>query len=134
VDTGPLVAYLDPDQKYHRWAEEQVKVLLQPLFICEPVLTEAMFLLKHVPAGQKALFRLLENGALTFKFSLSEEIAAVKSLLSKYVDIGISLADACLIRMSELNDEYVIFTLDSDFHIYRKHGRQSIQLISPSKH
>jgi hypothetical protein len=42
-----------------------------------------------------------------------------------------SLADACLVRMSELLDNSVVFTTDSDFHIYRKNGRQKIDLIIP---
>lgn len=40
-----------------------------------------------------------------------------------------SLADACLVKMSELHAEHHVFTLDADFSIYRKHGRDSIKLI-----
>ena len=43
----------------------------------------------------------------------------------------LSLADACLVRMAELIDDSVIFTVDSDFRTYRKHGRQIIPLITP---
>ena len=43
-----------------------------------------------------------------------------------------SLADACLVRMAELIDEAVVFTTDSDFRTYRKHGRQTIPLITPN--
>ena len=133
IDTGPLVAFLDRDQKHHKWAAEQVKSFEEPLLVCEAVLTETMFLLKKEPAAQLVIFDFLENGALVLNFSLGENTRSVKTLLNKYADAGISLADACIIRMAELNDKHAVFTLDSDFHVYRKHGRQPIQLISPAK-
>ncbi len=42
-----------------------------------------------------------------------------------------SLADACLVRMSELLATSRVLTLDSDFKLYRKHRRQMIPLIFP---
>jgi hypothetical protein len=42
-----------------------------------------------------------------------------------------SLPDACLVRMSELIGDGVVFTLDSDFRIYRRHKRQTIPLLIP---
>jgi hypothetical protein len=44
-----------------------------------------------------------------------------------------SLADACLVRMAEKFDDHAICTLDSDFIIYRKHGRQVIPLVAPGQ-
>lgn len=133
IDTGPLIAFLDRDEEHHKWAAEQVRHLSAPLLVCEAVLTEAMFLLNRLPAAQSALFKLLESGALRIKFSLAENTAAVQALLSKYLDRPVSLADACIIRMTELNAGHSVFTLDSDFHIYRKHGHQPIKLICPKR-
>ncbi len=42
-----------------------------------------------------------------------------------------SLADACLVRMSELWEGYPLLTLDSDFRIYRRHRRQHIRCVLP---
>jgi predicted nucleic acid-binding protein len=42
-----------------------------------------------------------------------------------------SLADACLVRMAELHDDAAVITVDRDFAVYRKHGRQAIPLVSP---
>jgi len=42
-----------------------------------------------------------------------------------------SLADACLVRMAGLQRNSAVFTLDSDFRIYRKHRRQAIEPIYP---
>ncbi len=42
-----------------------------------------------------------------------------------------SLADACLVRMAETRPGAVVLTLDTDFHVYRKNGRQTIPAILP---
>jgi len=47
--------------------------------------------------------------------------------------VPMSLTDACLVRLAELNAESLIFTLDGDFRIYRKHGRRTIPTVMPPK-
>jgi predicted nucleic acid-binding protein len=42
-----------------------------------------------------------------------------------------SLADACLVRMSELYPKHRILTLDSDFSVYRRNRQQVIPLLTP---
>lgn len=42
-----------------------------------------------------------------------------------------SLADACLVRLSEIHTEEENFTLDSDFRIYRRHGNKIIPVLMP---
>lgn len=51
----------------------------------------------------------------------------------KYRNTPISLADACLVRMAELHERHAIMTLDSDFLVYRKHGRTPLSLIQPDR-
>jgi hypothetical protein len=75
---------------------------------------------------------MIEDEILQIDFSLSSEITEIKSLMSKYENVPMALAGACLIRMSELLDNSVIFTLDGDFHIYRKNSKEKISLIIPS--
>ena len=74
---------------------------------------------------------MIERGVLQIDFSLSAQVENVKVLMKKYKDVPMSLADACLVRMSELIDNSVVFTLDSDFYNYRKNGRRKIPLIIP---
>ncbi|GAK49805.1 hypothetical protein U14_01029 [Candidatus Moduliflexus flocculans] len=59
------------------------------------------------------------------------EIPAIRALMQKYANVPMSFADACLVRMAELYDDSAILTLDSDFLIYRKYGRQSLETIMP---
>ena len=46
---------------------------------------------------------------------LGEELVAVKTLFERDDNVPASLADACLVRMSELYEPCRVLTLDSDF-------------------
>lgn len=133
VDTGPLVAFLDRAERHHAWAVECVRELEAPLLVCEPVLAEAMHLLARLSKAQDALLGLLENGALRVAFHLEEHIPELRALRRKYGDRPMSLADACIVRMAELFERHRVFTLDSDFSIYRRHGREPLPLLDPSQ-
>jgi predicted nucleic acid-binding protein len=131
ADTGVLVALLDRAERHHVWAAERVKQIEAPLLICEPVLSEAMHLLARVPAAQDRLFGLLEKRALKLAFRIEEHVPSLRALHRKYRDKPMSLADACIVRMAELYVRHCVFTLDSDFFVYRKHGREPLSLIHP---
>lgn len=131
VDTGPPVAFLDQSERHHSWAVEEIRRLEAPLLVCKPVLAKAMILLARLPVAQDALMGLLENKALQIGFQLSSHIPSVRSLCKKYRDTPMSLADGCVVRMAELNDQHYVFTLDSDFTIYRKHRHEPLALITP---
>ena len=131
ADAGPLVAYLKRDDKDHDWAEEVFRRLTSPLQTCEAALSEAFFLLRQTHGGTDKLVALLDRGLVIPDFSLLAELPAVGQLLRRYGSVPMSLADACLVRMAELQRNSAVFTLDSDFRIYRKHRRQAIELIYP---
>jgi len=132
VDTGPLVAFLDRAERHHDWVAERLEELEAPLLVCEPVLAETMYLLARYPKAQDAVLELVHNGALSVAFRIDEHIGALRNLLRKYQDIPMSLADACIVRMSEIYERHAVLTLDSDFLVYRKHGRTSLTLIHPA--
>lgn len=132
VDTGPLVAFFDRSERHHRWAVERIESLEPPLLVCEPVLTETAYLLSRFPGAQDTLFELLHNGALRLAFRIEEHVGELRKLLQRYGDRPMSLADACVVRMAEIHDRHAVLTLDSDFAIYRKHGRVPLTLIHPA--
>lgn len=78
------------------------------------------------------MMALASEGMVRIDFSLNQHMEAVAALMAKYHDVPMSLADACLVRMSEQHEGARIFTLDSDFKLYRRHGRQTIPLITPA--
>ncbi len=131
VDTGPLVALLDEKEHYHDWATETYHNIRGPLITCELVICETFYLLGHLPIAQEKLLEWINLGSLSIPFVLASEAEPIRVLLNKYRDIPMSLADACLVRMAELYERHYIFTLDSDFTIYRRHGREPLKLICP---
>jgi predicted nucleic acid-binding protein len=131
VDTGPLVAFLNRRDTHHKWSCVTLGVVRPPLLTCEAVLSEACFLLRHTRGGAQALLALLERGLLRTSFCLAEETKPVSTLLKKYSDIPMSLADGCLVRMSELLPRSVLVTTDADFKVYRRLGRLTIPTLMP---
>ena len=131
IDTGPLVAYLNRVDNHYRWAKSQLAGMSPPLLTCESVIAEACFILGKCPGGQVAVLDLLRRDAVRIAFSPQQEIESVSRLMVRYANVPISLADASLVRMSETFADSPVLTLDSDFRIYRRNGRQVIPLIIP---
>ena len=131
LDTGPLVSFLASGLRHHAWAVEQWKRLRPPLLTCEPVLTEAAFLLRREGHEADAIFALLERGVIRVALSVQDEQADLRALMRRYRNRPMSLADACLVRLSEIHTAGEVFTLDSDFRIYRRHGNRVIPVLMP---
>ncbi len=131
LDTGPIVALLDRRETHHAWALTKMADFDAPFLTCEAVVSEACFLLKALPRGSESVLELLVRGKVVVAFHLQEEHTAVSSLMARYANLPMSLADACLVRMSEQYAGSCVLTLDSDFRIYRRHGRQVIPTLMP---
>ena len=131
VDTGPLVAFLVKEEAHHQWTAEQFQLLPAPFLTCEAVLTETFFLVRKLPHGTAKFFTLVNSGLLHIDFSIIAEGAALKKLVQRYANVPMSLADACLVRLSTLYPQTVVFTLDHDFQIYRRDGRQPVPVLMP---
>jgi predicted nucleic acid-binding protein len=131
IDTGPLVAFLNGRDAFHRWAMETLDTIEPPLYTCESVISEACFLVRHLKGGPDAVLALASRGVVAAGFCLSSELGPVRKLMAKYASVPMSLADACLVRMTEIDHELTIITLDDDFRVYRRHGRQAVPVIMP---
>jgi predicted nucleic acid-binding protein len=131
VDTGPLVAFLLEKDSHHKWSVDRFHELSAPFLTCEPVLTETFYLVSRLHNGRQRFFELLGTGLLNVEFDVLAEREALRKLIYKYANVPMSLADACLVRMTEQNKDAVVFTTDKDFRTYRKSGRQMIPLIIP---
>jgi predicted nucleic acid-binding protein len=131
ADTGPLVAYLDRSDQHHAWAKEVMATLTEPLLTCDAVLAEVTFLLQRGGIAAGLPMRMIERGLLVSEFSIANEAASLRALLERYHDVPMSLADACVVRISELHHDVKVWTTDSDFTIYRRNRRSIIPLIMP---
>jgi predicted nucleic acid-binding protein len=131
VDTGPLVAYFDRRSEHNKWVKEKFAQLHDPLFTCEAVVVETAFLMRRNSVNIDWLIDSLRRGMIRCDFDLAEEIEAIGQLFHRYDDRPISIAEASLVRMSELHPESIVLTFDRDFLIYRRNGRQKIPLLAP---
>jgi predicted nucleic acid-binding protein len=132
LDAGPLVALVNPHDQWHEWARAQLDEVVPPLLTCESVLSEACFLGRRTHDGVNAILGLAERGVIELDFTLKERFREVAALMRQYANVPMSLADACLVRMSELLADSVVFTLDRHFRIYRRHKRQKIPVLMPA--
>jgi predicted nucleic acid-binding protein len=129
VDAGFLIALLSRRDRHHRWAAAQSPRLPLPWKTCDAALSETFHLLGA--RGRPSLTALLRRAAVIPAFDLAGELDRVLNLMQKYADAPMSLADACLVRMSETLADPVILTTDADFRIYRRHSRQAVPCMTP---
>jgi predicted nucleic acid-binding protein len=129
LDAGPLIALLNRHDMHHRWACDILERLGPPFYSCPEAMAEAAAL-----TGQPAaIVEMIQAGEIRLNFDLAEQTAGVLSLLKKYADREMDLADACIVRMTELTRDSQVITLDrADFAVYRRNGRDLIPVITPS--
>lgn len=131
ADTGPLVGLFDPRDRNHRWSVETLRSFQSPLVTCDSVVSEATFHLGPGSSASLALIEMFERGLVRSTFELTDHARRIRALMERYASLPMSFADACLVRMTELHADVVVWTLDSDFRVYRRHGRQAIPTLMP---
>lgn len=131
LDTGPWVALHCRDDAHHEWAKAQFAQHAGPFLTCEAVVAETCFLLARGGFDPSRALALVERGVVCVAMSLAEQVAAVRALFERYDNVPASLTDACLVRLSELHEPCRVLTFDSDFSVYRRHGRKVIPVLSP---
>lgn len=129
VDTGFVAALLRRRDTHHAWAAALVASYPPPWSTCEAVLSEAFFLLGEV--YRETLSELMRRGALSVSFSAAGHVEPVLELMRRYESVPMSFADACLVRMTEIEADPVVLTTDSDFSIYRRLGRRVVPHVLP---
>jgi predicted nucleic acid-binding protein len=129
VDTGFLVALLNRGDMNHGWASAQASQSPPPWKCCDAVLSEALHLVG--PRGGPQLVELLHRRAVLSVLHFGSEVEAILVLMKKYADLPMSLADACLVRMTEILADPILLTTDSDFRAYRRHGRLVVPCVFP---
>ena len=128
LDAGPLIAAINRDDAHHLWAVETLGRLEPPFHTCPEAMIEAA----AMTGRPSAVVEMIHAGEIVLAFDLTAQASSVLALLKKYADRDMDLADACIVRMTELMRECRVITLDrSDFSVYRRNGRDLIPLIAP---
>ena len=129
LDTGPIVALLDPTDGFHSVCSQAIGNLAAPLVTCEAVIAESCYLLRNLRGGPEAVLENVAAGVFQIPLALPQAARGVKRVLQRYGDGEIDLADACLVHLANELGTGEIFTLDRDFHIYRWGKNNAFQLI-----
>lgn len=131
VDTGPLVALLCARERHHDWVRTRFAAIEPPLLTCEAVLAETDHLVRRAGGDPGLAGDLIVRGVVRLGFDLASEAASVAAIQRRYREQPASLADACLVRMSEIHGSSRVLTFDADFRVYRRHRREAIPLWMP---
>ncbi len=133
IDTGPLVALFNRNDEFHRRATVFLRDFRGVFLTTVPVVTETVYLLDFHPDAQLNFLRWLERGALRVEWAGKEDLGRIIQLFERYSDLPMDLADASLVALAERLDIREIATFDSDFEIYRVHGKSRFTNVLAGK-
>jgi predicted nucleic acid-binding protein len=128
VDTGPLVALFDKDEREHASAKEFVSATRANLVTNVAVITEALFLLAFSTQVQTD-FLLWAVGGLEVDGETAGDLPRIVAIMKKYDDLPADFADASLVAMCERRGIVEVATLDADFDIYRTADRKHLRNV-----
>jgi predicted nucleic acid-binding protein len=130
MDSGPLVAWFAKRDSHHQWATRVIEELPAGALVCEAVLAEVCHLVAKDGVPAASVLKLVEQNDLVL-VSLVGEISAVRALMEQYKDAPMDFADACVVRMAELNPGATICTTDGHFRFFRKSSGEIITVLAP---
>jgi uncharacterized protein len=100
VDAGPLIALFRKRDAYHQQALTFIKSIEGRLITTWPVITEVMYVLNH-PEIQEKFLLWIERGGLEIAQQDGHAIPGLLTLIKKYSDLPMDLADATLMLYAE---------------------------------
>jgi predicted nucleic acid-binding protein len=130
-DAGPLIALIDRKQAAHLRCTEVFKAADLPLLTSWPCFVEAMYMVGSRGGWpfQRALWSMINDGLLQMRSMTEPDIRRSQELMAQYQNVPMDLADASLLATAEALGLRQIFTLDSDFRIYRIGGVHAFEII-----
>ncbi len=133
TDTGPLFALVDPINQPEQFQRCTASVLTLPvpLVTTWPCFSEAMYLTGRTDKWrmQQLIAELVSVGTLRLHTPSESETARTLELMSIYQDKPMDLADASLIALAETAGYVRIFSIDSDFYVYRLADGTALEVV-----
>ena len=130
VDAGPLVALADRTDVHHAACLNALGRFRESLATVWPAITEAVYLVSRWPRAQDEILNLVGTGALRILAFGREDMPRVRTLMEKYRDLPMDLADAALVRVAEREHIKTVFTIDRrDFSLYRPLGLGRFKVV-----
>ncbi|PWN06351.1 hypothetical protein DDZ15_11055 [Rhodohalobacter mucosus] len=131
IDTGPMISLLNKRDSHHLWATQRLNQMDEPMTIVTASVTEVLFILKRMGVTAAHFFNWVDEGILVVENPYPEKKELIHRLYGKYSDIPVSFADICLLAAAYSNSNVSVFTLDSDFLLFRNSKGKPLDLISP---
>ena len=119
LDTGPLIAIISKNDQHHKVCTAFLAKYKGDLLTTEPVLTETIYLLRRISGATQTIVELILRGPIKLFPFTEERLLRTAALMKQYADVPMDFADASLVTLGEELGIDCIFTLDSDFSIYR---------------
>lgn len=133
VDTGALLALLNPRDRWHERCVEAFESLRLPLATTAAVLAELFHLIDDHPGDLQATWRLLRSGAVTVLPIVDADLPDLQELMERYADRPMDFADATLVHLAGRESLTTVFTVDhSDFETFRIPGGRRFRVV-PSR-
>lgn len=129
IDSGPLIALFDGNDKYHQKAVEFIKNNTGELITTLASITETLHLLDFNRNAQIDFLSWLNEGAVCIEPIDNDDLSRIKELIVKYRDLPMDFADACLVFLGEKLNIDKIATIDRDFDIYRIRGKKYFKVV-----
>ena len=129
IDSGPLIALFDRNDKYHLASINFIKNNKAELITTLASLTETLHLLDFNRNAQIDFLSWVNAGAVTLEPISSNDLQRIKELTIKYSDLPMDFADACLVLLAEKLNIDTIATIDRDFDIYRLKGKKTFTTL-----
>ena len=130
IDTGAILALLNPKDRWHERCVEAFQSLRLPLGTTAAVLAELFHLLGEHPKDVAAAWGLLRSGAVTILPITDEDLPAIETLIKRYHDRPMDFADATLVQLAQRESLATICTIDhSDFETCRINGKRRFHIV-----
>jgi predicted nucleic acid-binding protein len=129
VDASFIVARLDRRQQHHVQCLSALEGLEGPLITCEAVIAESCHLLRGLHGAQEAILENVAASRFQIPMALASRASEIATLLKKYADVPMDLADGCLVDLATQVGSGRILTLDGDFKIYRWGRNRAFEML-----
>ena len=129
LDTGTIVALLDPTDSFHARCSDAMADVVAPLITCETVIAESCHLLRQVEGAAEAILHSVATREFLLPLDLVDAAVPIQHIMAKYRDQPIDLADAFLIHLANEFATGDILTVDRDFRFYRWGRANHFQIL-----
>ena len=129
IDSGPLIALFDADDRYHSVSVDFIRRNRRPLATSLANITEAVYVLDYSRDAQTAFLKWISSSSIAIEAIDPDEILKICQLFEKYHDVPMDFADACMVYLGERLSTDEIATVDSDFEVYRMRGKRPFKNV-----